>query len=291
VVIHVVNFSLNLRMDEKKQDDTSGIMPEAMPEAVETREVEVPVESVPVEAVSAPTPTQFNFKAYGAMVLGILLIAAGLLFILEKEGRTTTGIFSGIISKMEAGKPAARVNDKEIPMSDFTSSFNQLLEMSATQGMSVSDPALVSQLRTQAIETLVNAEVLRQAAIDAGMTATPEQIEARFTEIQNGLGGAEVLAARMAEFGVTEASLRRDIENEFLIQGLFDANIDSTNLVATEEELNALYNQAGGAEAGLPPMAEIREQIEAQIIFDKEQQLISTFIEGLRAEATIEVLI
>ena len=118
-----------------------------------------------------------------------------------------------------------------------------------------------------------------------------EQIEARFTEIQDGLGGAEALAARMAEFGVTEESLRRDIENEFLIQGLFDANIDSANLTASEEEIFFLYNQAGGEAAGLPPMADIRDQIEAQVIFDKEQELISAFIEELRADATIEVLI
>ncbi|KKT80019.1 MAG: SurA-like protein [Parcubacteria group bacterium GW2011_GWF2_44_8] len=280
-------------MDEKKQDDTSGIMPEAVPETVETTMTGVPVtETVEVPmGTSEAAPTKFNFKAYGAMVVGILVIAAGLLFVLEKEGRTSTGVFSGIISSMEEGKPVARVNDVEILMSDFTSSYDQLLEMSSSQGMDVSDPALLEQLRTQAVDTLVNAEVLRQAAIAAGMTATEEQIQTRFTEIQDGLGGAEALAARMAEFGVTEASLRRDIENEFLIQGLFDANIDSANLTATEEELTALYDQAGGVEAGLPPMAEIKDQIEAQIIFDKEQKLISAFIESLRAEATIEVLI
>ncbi|OGG67171.1 hypothetical protein A2929_00310 [Candidatus Kaiserbacteria bacterium RIFCSPLOWO2_01_FULL_45_25] len=278
-------------MDEKKQDDTSGIMPEATPEAVEMSAVQVPeAEAATTEAVVA-SPTQFNFKAYGAMVVGILLIASGLLFVLEKEGRTSTGIFSGIISKMEEGKPVARVNGTPILMSDFTSSYNQLLQMSTTQGVDVSDPAMVEKLRTQAIDTLVNAEVLRQAAIEAGMTATEEQIQTRYTEIQDGLGGAEALTARMAEFGVTEASLRRDIENEFLIQGLFDANVDSTNIVATEEELVALYDQAGGAEAGLPPMTEIKDQIEAQIIFDKEQKLISAFIEELRAKATIEVLL
>lgn len=290
-------------MDEKKQDDTSGIMPEAMPETVETPATDMsasapePVETMitPDEAVvaepNAAVGTKFNYKAYGAMVVGILVIAAGLLFVLEKEGRTSTGIFSGVISKMEAGKSAAKVNGTEISMSDFTSSYTQLLEMSAAQGMTIGDPDVEAQLRTQAIETLVNAEVLRQAAIEAGMTASAEQIEARFTEIQDGLGGAEALASRMAEFGVTEESLRRDIENEFLIQGLFDANIDSANLTASEEEIFFLYNQAGGEAAGLPPMADIRDQIEAQVIFDKEQQLISTFIEELRADATIEVLI
>lgn len=280
-------------MDEKKQDDTSGIMPEAVPETAETTETSAPeAETVEVPmGTSEAVPTKFNFKAYGAMVVGILVIAAGLLFVLEKEGRTSTGVFSGIISSMEEGKPVARVNDVEILMSDFTSSYDQLLEMSSSQGMDVSDPALVEQLRTQAVDTLVNAEVLRQAAIAAGMTATEEQIQTRYTEIQDGLGGAEALAARMAEFGVTEDSLRRDIENEFLIQGLFDANIDSAGLTATEEELTALYDQAGGVEAGLPPMAEIKDQIEAQIIFDKEQKLISAFIEELRAKATIEVLL
>lgn len=292
-------------MDGKKQEETTGVTIETTPEnvviendvvepavEVETTEpaTDVVVEVTPEEIVAKPHAA-FNVKAYVGVVALILVISAGLMFVLEKEGRISTGLFSGIISAIESKSPAARVNGVVISKTDFNSSLRQLNEMAAAQGADTTDPTLLEQNRTQAIETLVNAELLRQAAVEEGMTVTPEEIETRFTEIQDGIGGAELLAERMAEFGVTEVSLRRDIENEFLIQGLFDTKIDSTSIEVSESEITSLYETAGGAAGGLPPLEELREQIEAQVRFEKEQELINTYLETLRTEAKIEVLI
>jgi hypothetical protein len=95
----------------------------------------------------------------------------------------------------------------------------------------------------------------------------------------------------MAEFGVTEESLRKDIENEFLIQGLFEAKIDSKSITVSEDEIEALYAGAGGAEAGLPPLAEVRDQIVAQIRFDKEQVLINEYLEKIKGDSEVEISI
>jgi hypothetical protein len=233
----------------------------------------------------------FNIKAYVGAVAVILLISVGLMFVLEKEGRISTGLFSGLISKMEARSPAVRVNDVKISKSEFNSSVKQLTEMAVAQGADASDPAVAAQFKTQAIETLVNAELLRQAAVSEGMTATPEQIETRFNEIRDGIGGAEQLAAKMAEFGVTEVSLRRDIENEFLIQGLFDVKIATSTIEVSETEIAAFYEKAGGVAAGLPPIAEVREQVDAQVRFEKEQVLINAYLQTLKADAEVEILI
>ncbi len=231
----------------------------------------------------------FNFRAYVGMVAVILVIGTGLLFLLEKEGRINTGLFSGVIGKMEAGQSAATVNGVKISKEEFDSSLKQLSEMSTAEGIDVTQPDVVAGLRSQAIETLINGELLRQTAIDQGVTVSPDEIEKRFTEIKDGIGGAETLAAKMAEFGVTEESLRRDIENEFLIQGLFDKAIDSDGIDVTEEEIGTLYAEAGGEGAGLPPLSEVREQIVAQIRFDKEQVLINSYIQGLRTASEVEI--
>jgi hypothetical protein len=239
----------------------------------------------------ASAPAAFNFKAYAAAVAGILVIVTGLLFVLEKEGRVSIGLFSGMISQMEANNPVAKVNDVVIPQNEFDSSLQQLIQMAGQQGADVTDQTVVAQFRTQAIETLVNAELLRQAALAEGMTASSEAIEARFTEITEGVGGPELLAERMAEFGVTEESLRRDIENEILIQGLFDAKVTTDTPEITDEQIAAFYEQAGGVAAGLPPLGEIAEQIEAQIKFEQEQTVIGEYVETLRSDAEVEILI
>ncbi len=297
-------------MDDKKPEET-GVVTDTTPEMTTTDVADTTVSdtnssesestfaatsetSVVVDdeiVTKAASHSPFNIKAYVLAVVGILVICAGLLFLLEKEGRVSTGLFTAVIDKMEASAPAARVNGTVITGAEFSSSLEQLTDLSAQEGANMADAAVLTQLRTQAIETLVNAELLRQAALAEGLTATPEDIEARFTEISDGLGGTENLAARMAEFGVTEESLRKDIQNEFLIQALFDIKIDSDSIEVSEAQIAQVYEQAGGSAAGLPPLEEVREQIVAQIKFDQEQVLINDYLQSLRNEAEVEILI
>ena len=236
-------------MDEKKQEDT-GVTTDTTPETMtgdlsgtamnSVSESTTDSSSAPTMEASATNSSDetvtsktglgaFNVRAYVLAVAAILLICAGLLFVLEKEGRISTGLFSSVIDKMEASAPAARVNGVVITGAEFSSSLEQLTDLSATQGANIADANVLAQLRTQAIETLINAELLRQAAIAEGITVTPEEIEGRFNEIRDGIGGAEVLATRMAEFGVTEESLRKDIENEFHFNTAISALMELAN--------------------------------------------------------------
>ncbi len=280
-------------MDEKKQEETTGVSVDTTSnDALETNISAV--EAVEVETVVNEIETEpqkqvnYNWRAYAGAVLAIIVVSVGLIFVLEKEGRISTGLFTGVISRMEANKPAALVNDVKIPQSEFNSSLKQLTEMAAKQGADTSDQ---TALRDQAINTLVNGELLRQAAIAAGMTASAEAIEKRFNEIRDGIGGADQLAQRLVEFGVTEESLRRDIENEILIQGLFDSKVGIKDIVVSDEEINGFYESIAAGSKDIPALAEVRTQIEAQIRQEKEQQLINSYIEELRAAAKVEILI
>lgn len=305
-------------MEEKKQEDNQGVETNTGTETTsatslntentDSTEIQKLAQSNVVEANDAmvnemsqtavdnaedsttPVGKSFNLKAYVGAVVAIIIIFGGLIFVLEKEGRISTGLFTGLISQMDARKPAAKVNDVAITKSDYQSSLEQLSDMSAAQGADLSDAATLEALKEQTIETLVNAEVLRQAALDEGLTASNEDIDGRYNEISEGLGGAEALAAKMAEFGVTEAALKRDIENEFLIQQLFDLKVfDSVEV--TDTEVQELYDQAVLLGNELPPLEEIREAIVDQIRNEKAQPLINDYIEELRNEADIEILI
>lgn len=296
-------------MDEQKKEETT--MASGTGEVETTTVVETAVsEVVPVEetttapvvateatvagagtaAVAAASPTAFNYKMYIGAVLAILAISAGLIFALEKEGRISTGLFTAIIEKMDANEPVATVNGVEITRAEYKVSLGQLTQMAGSQGANVTDAEIIKTLSDQTIETLVNGELLLQAAVASGKTASAEQIDARFAEIVTGLGGDEAMTAKMAEFGVTKESLLEDIKNEILIQGLFDEKkIGAAHITVTEAEIQALYDQAGGAEAGLPALAEVKDVIVSQIKGDKEQVQIGDLIQELRVAAEIEL--
>jgi SurA N-terminal domain len=253
----------------------------------ESVEATTVAETTSAVAAASAKKSKGGMKKYIITALVVLIIGAGLLFVLEREGRISTNLFSFL----NGNDSAAIVNGSVITKADFDSSLNQLMQMAATQGASTTDPAIMEQYRTQAIDTLINGELLRQAALAAGMNAPADAITARFTEIETGLGGKEQLVAKMAEFGITETVLRRDIENEILIQGLFDSKFPLNTTEVSEEEISALYAELGGEGAGIPPLSEVKEQVAEQIKLDRQQTQISEYIDTLRSEAKIEILI
>ncbi len=243
-----------------------------------------------VQPVVASTRSPFTvLKRYGWALVAIVIIGAGLLFVLEREGRVSTGVFSAF----EYNQAVARVNGVKIIKGDYDSSVKQLLQIAAAQGANTSDPAVAEQLKTQAMDTLVNGELLRQAALAANISASSEAVDARYEEVSSSVGGADVLVTRMAEFDITEKSLRRDIENEILIKELIATVIDPNAPQVTDEEITSVYEQAKQGmedDANLPPLAEVKATIAEQIALDRQNIKISEFLESKRAEATIEIV-
>jgi SurA N-terminal domain len=224
-------------------------------------------------------------KRYALVGVIVLIMGIGLLYTLERQGRVATGFFGDVSENVAA----AIVNGEKISKRDLDSSVSQMLQMAEAQGTNTADADVQAQYRTDAMETLINGELLRQAAINEGMKASNEAIDARLEEIEMGAGGKEALAAKMEEFGISEAVLRRDIENEILITALFDAKFPTDDMVVDEAEIKEVYEQAGGEEAGLPPIEEVSDQVAEQVKVNRQQTMVSEYIAQLREAAEIEL--
>lgn len=244
----------------------------------------------PAVADSAVAKSASPLKKYLAVALGVVVIGLALVYVMEQDGRLQTGVFSFIQDRAETG-PVASVNGVEIERSDYDASVKQLQQMLQMQGGNPTDPIMQDQFKTQALDTLINSELLRQAAVAARQTAADDLVEARYSEIAAGVGGAEILAERMAEFGITEAALRRDIANEILIQNYFQAELGFGEIEVSEAEITEFYDAVAATRDDLPPLAEVRDEVVAQLRGDKEQALITELIAQLRTTAEIEQLI
>lgn len=231
---------------------------------------------------------------YGIATLVILIMGTGLVYALEQQGRINTGIFDKISSIVNPTPAAAIVNGEKITKADYEKNLLQLQNAATAQGADAADEAVQSEIKKQAIDVLVNTELLRQEARKDGSDVTPDQVEARYQEIVTSLGGVEALKAKMTELGITEESLRKDIEGEILIQGHLAKAVDTSSVAVSEAEVKAAYEQitaTAGPAATIPPLAEIKTQLEAQIKTNKEQELVNAYITKIRETATIEVLI
>ncbi len=246
-----------------------------------------------VDSVPAVSKKQFLLQ-YGIAALVVLVMGAGLAYALEQQGRINTGVFDAIGNVIKPAPLAAKVNGTGITVADYEKNLAQLNNAATQQGADITNESIAKEIKTQAIDVLVNTELLRQEARKNGVKVTDENIEKRYQEIVTSIGGEEKLATKMTELGITPESLRKDIQGEILIQGHLATAVDTSSIKVTEEDLKAAYAQISSTVATgakVPPLDEIKTQLETQLKTNKEQELVNAYITKLREGAKIEVLI
>lgn len=251
-------------------------------------ETEKTVEETP--AATTATVKKTPVTKYIIAVLLAAVIILGALYLLEKEGRSSTNIFSSIIESQQANSVVATVNGEEIINSQLETSIQQFAQVAAAQGVDASSTEAQLEIRNQALEVLINTQLLKQAAREDGIEISDEAVAERLESIKTDIGGEEILAERMEALGIGEEQLRRDVKDELLIQKLLESIFAETDTTASEEEIAAVYEDAGGEDAGLPSLDEVREQVEAQITASKEQAAIDEYLAELKAEAEIDIV-
>lgn len=260
----------------------------------EIKEVENKVtteaESSAVDSQLSDTPKKKSMTSYVVSILVVVLIIGGVLFVMEKQGRSSTGVFDSMLAKQEANKVVATVNGEEITNSELATSIQQFSQAATAQGVDTTSLDVQSEIRNQSLEVLINTELLKQAAADKGIEVSEEEAASRLATISEEIGGPDVLAERMAILGVDEEKLQQDIRDELMIQELLDSVFAEANIIVTEEEINSVYENAGGVEAGLPALEEVRAQIEAQIKSSKEQEVVDAYLSELKSAAEVEVI-
>jgi FKBP-type peptidyl-prolyl cis-trans isomerase (trigger factor) len=269
--------------------------PEATPVTVAT-DTSVSTEPAPFATAASSavgdSTRHLVIKQYGIAFLIVALMGGALLFMLEKQGRVETGVFDKITALVRPEPAAVKVNGEKISQTLYQKNYEQLALQAASQGANVSDAATAEQIKKQAIDVLVNSALLKQAAREAGIVVTPEQVTERYQGIVAAQGGEEALAARMAELNITKDGLMQDIEDEILIQTHLDSAIDIAKIEVTKEEVDAFYKSVtSNPEVKVPPLEEVRAEVEQEIRYGKQQELISEYIDTIKKDATVEVLI
>ncbi len=260
---------------------------EAAP-AVASPEVSMPEKAAEAAPVAKGGKSTIPWIGYVVALVALLAIAAGVVYLMEKDGRLSTGIFVPA-DGIAPNSTIATVNDVKIKGSELSTSINQITTSASLQGIDTTDSAVQENIRNQAVEMLVNTELLRQEAGKREVTVTDEDVTARIDALVAEVGSQELLNERMASLGIDEKTLRRDVRSELLIQKLLDQVFADKNITVSEEEINNVYESAGGEEAGLPPLAEVRDQVVAQVKAGKEQSILDELLAELRAAATVVI--
>jgi hypothetical protein len=263
---------------------------QSTPETIQPTHQPTPQTAQPSASAVEQAPKGSMVKIYTASVIVVLLIVVGVLFQLEKEGRSSTNLFGSIIENQAANEVVATVNGEIIRSNDLSTSIEQFSQVAAAQGVDITSAEAQADIREQSLVVLINTTLLKQEAADRGLIVSDEQVAERLTTIETELGGAEVLEARMAELGIDAERLAVDVKDEILIQQLLDEVFVENEITASEEEIMALYESAGGEAGGLPPFEEIADQVAQEVVSVKEQEIIDSFLDDLKVDAEIDIV-
>ncbi|MBP6924411.1 MAG: SurA N-terminal domain-containing protein [Candidatus Pacebacteria bacterium] len=293
--IEEVKEAVSETVSEVEEASLEVITPvEEAKEVIET-ETEVVAKASPVVMVMAYVVKAKDWilgRKYTISAVVLVIVAlVGLLYIMEEQGRINTGVFDKAGSLFASHKAIAKVNDGKVTQKQLETSISQISAGAAAQGMDTTDPELATQIQSQAVEMLINTELLMQEAEVRDIEVTSADVDERINTLTEEVGGKEVLLERMKQFGIDDKTLRSDVRNELTIQALLDVVFAEKKTDITDEEVKAFYDAAGGEGAGLPALEEVAEQIKEQIKSTKEQEQVTALIEELRGKATIEILI
>lgn len=240
---------------------------------------------------TAPTGGNGYAKYIIGAVIVAALVALGVYFYGTGSGSSELPVGGSSVTEDGGSGPVARVNGEEISRADYQTQISQLQTNATQQGMDPEEASVQAQIQQRAVDTLVNTELLIQASQNADLAVSAEEVESEFQAIAEQAGGTDALQTRIEEVGLTEAEVRQNIEDELLIDAYLSANTSDDALTVSDEEVQAFYDQISQGQEGVPPLADIRGQIETQVAQTKQQELIAGIIEELKANADIEILI
>lgn len=255
--------------------------------ATEAVEIQTPAPAEPSPVTVAPevepvievaeTEKKSVLQIAVAVVIGLLILGSAGYFVYTNY--------------YEKGGVVAVVNGKNIYRTELDESMALIRQNPTVYGIDPASPTAETAVQTQAIDVLITNALLITAAEQGGFTVNDEDVETTYSELIAQLGGEDELQSQIAAVGLTEEKLRSNIRERELVDRYLAENTDFESVTVDQAEIENFVKTLESNNIELPPLEEIRPQLEAELKSQKQQQIVSDLLVKLRGEANIEMRI
>lgn len=158
---------------------------------------------------------------------------------------------SPVAVEENAADVVARVNGVEITQAEFDRAY--------ARRSANSNAADDTALRLQILNTLIEQEVIEQAAEEMGIVVTEADVDAQIAEMQAGVAESEVPSweAWLETNNYTEAEFRDELYNNLITQGVFDSIMEN-NLQGDVPQVHARHILLETQEEAVTTLARIQ---------------------------------
>ena len=196
----------------------------------------------------------------------------------------------------------AVVDGEEISGDAFAENYEAQFQQLTMQAAMAGQEPDQEQLKEQALEMMINSELLVAEAEDQEFSASDDDVDEYLADMAeaNGLESSDVLMEELEAQGLTEERIREDLRKEVMIDQVVDtleveepSNEELQEMYdAQVEQLEAMNEQVEEDQAQeAPPFEELEPELEEQVMQQNENEAIAALLDDLRDDAEIEILL
>jgi foldase protein PrsA len=134
----------------------------------------------------------------------------------------------------------ATVNGSPIKIEAITTQLAQMKKQSPQTFEGTQSVKVETELKARILESLIQLELIKQAAKDLGVDVTDKQIDGYIKQLETQYGGKSGLEAAMKQSGVEAAQLRESIKNRLLVDGVTKKS-QTASATVTDAQIKEYY--------------------------------------------------
>ncbi|HFL2187007.1 TPA: SurA N-terminal domain-containing protein [Pseudomonas putida] len=194
-----------------------------------------------------------------------------------------------------ADLPAARVNGVEIGLTRLERYFSEYLAAQGRAVTSIRNPGLYKRLRDQALDELIDKELLWQEARRQGIAISDAQVSAHVGEVEAAFGSPAIFERRLAEAGFDRAQYTEYTRQDMAAQQVYAqlSAVDAPSPAEVQAFYDANRETLQGAQNQSDNPSVIYEQglvlARAALIGEREAQARKSVRQRLRNSAKVEI--
>jgi parvulin-like peptidyl-prolyl isomerase len=166
-------------------------------------------------------------------------VAIALVTLLVLAGVAAAGCSTATTASSAA---IAVVNGVNIPQSAVDTQLAQLKKASPSSFEGTAGVQVEQQYRAQILNSLIQLELIKEAAKTLGVSVTTAQVDSYISQLQQQYGGSAALDTAMKAAGFTTATLREQISNNLLANAV-SAKVATGAVNVTALQITAYYDQ------------------------------------------------
>jgi len=135
---------------------------------------------------------------------------------------------------------AARINGQDIGVERFQHYFDDYLAERGRNVAAIRNPETLRKLRREALDALIDEELLGQEAARLGVTAAPREIDQSLQRMRANFKTPEAFARRLQQGGFDEAGYRGYLARQLAVKRLVEERIQA-GITVTDAEVRRFY--------------------------------------------------